>query len=127
MFGSDIIRIRIKGFLKNVTEKEDAFFDEKGIINKNKISFISDDVKYDIKHSNSDVIMIREGKDFINTFIFKKNKGKSTYTLKDNNYSIDMEIIVNELVINDNFIDIRYIVCDTECEYEYRLEMSECL
>ena len=51
MFGSDIIRVKINGFLKNITENENTFFNEKGIVNKNKISFISDNVKYSIKYS----------------------------------------------------------------------------
>ena len=34
MFGSDIIRVKIKGFLKNITENEILNFDEKGIKNK---------------------------------------------------------------------------------------------
>ena len=127
MFGSDIIRVRVKGCLKNITEKESLFFDEKGISNKNKINFISDNVKYNIKYSNSEVILIREGEDFVNTFIFHNNKGTSTYTLKDNNYTIDMNIIVNKMVIEDTFIDIRYMIVDTDCEYEYTIEMSECL
>ena len=127
MFGSDIIRVRIKGFLKNVTEKEKIFFDEKGISNKNKISFVSDDIKYNIKYSNNEVMLIREGKDFINTFTFQKKKGISNYTLKDNRYTIEMDIIVNEMTIEDTFIHIKYLICDTDCEYEYRIEMSECL
>ena len=73
MFGSDIIRVKVKGFLKNITEEDNLFFNEKGISNKNKISFIFDDTKYNIKHSNNEVIMVREGKDFINTFIPSKD------------------------------------------------------
>lgn len=125
MFGCDIIRVKIKGFLKNITEKENLFFNEKGINNKNKISFISDNIKYNIKYSTSEVIMVREGKDFINTFIFHKKNGTSTYTVKDNNYTIDMGIIVKELIIRENFIDIKYIISDTGYEYEYRIEASE--
>ena len=124
MFGSDIIRVKIKGFLKNITEKENLFFDEKGIINKNKISFISDNIKYNIKYSDSEVIMIRESKDFINTFVFNKKKSSSTYTLKDNDYSIEMDIIVNELIIDNDFINIKYIISDTECEYEYKKKLG---
>ena len=126
MFGSDIIRIKIKGFLKNITEKENVFFEEKGIYNKNKIGFISDDIKYDIRYSDSKIMMTREGKDFINTFIFNEKKGKSSYTLKDNNYTIDMDIIVNDMNIKENSIDIKYVICDTGCSYEYKIEMSEC-
>ena len=127
MFGSDIIRIKIKGFLKNITEKEDFFFNEKGIVNKNKISFISDDIKYNVKYSSDEVVMIREGNDFINTFVFNKKKSSSTYILKDNNYAIEMDIILEKMNVIDNIIYIKYVICDTNCTYEYKLEMSEYL
>lgn len=127
MFGSDIIRVKIKGFLKNITEKENLFFDEKGISNKNKISFIFNDTKYNIKHSSNEVIMVREGKDFINTFIFNNKRGSSSYTLKDNNYTIDMSIKVIDMQVDDNIIYIKYVISDTNCEYEYKIEVSDYL
>ncbi len=127
MFGSDIIRVKVKGYLKNITENENLFFDERGISKKNKVSFISDSIKYSIKYSNSEVVMIREGNDFINTFVFNKKKSISTYTLKSNNYTIDMDVNVNEIDINENNIYIKYVINDTECIYEYMIEMSESL
>ena len=39
MFGSDIIRVKINGYLKNNTENELITFNEKGIKNKEKISW----------------------------------------------------------------------------------------
>lgn len=125
MFGSDIIRVKVKGFLKNITEEDNLFFNEKGISNKNKISFIFDDTKYNIKHSNNEVIMVREGKDFINTFIFNNNGGSTSYTLKDNNYTIDMNIKVVDLHVDDSVIYIKYFISDTNCEYEYKIEVSD--
>ena len=127
MFGSDIIRVKIKGFLKNITEKESTFFDEKGINNKNKLSFMSDNIRYIIKYSDSEIMLIRENNDFINTFIFNKNNGSSSYTLKDNNYTIDMDIIVHDTNITNNVIYVKYTISDTGFMYEYKIEMSECL
>ena len=127
MFGSDIIRVKIKGFLRNITENDILNFDEKGIRNKNKISFIKDNIKYSIKLLDNEINMIREGNDYINSFVFKKTKGNSSYTLKDNNYTIGMDIMIKELVINDNSFNIKYLISDTMCEYEFALEMSECL
>ena len=45
MFGSDIIRIKIKGYLKNITDNEIFEFEEKGIRNKNKITFNNNNIK----------------------------------------------------------------------------------
>ena len=114
MFGSDI------------TENDNLIFDVKGIYNKNKLSFVKDDIKYNIKLLDSEIIMIREGKDYINSFIFNKKKGISTYTLKDNNYTIEMDIDIKEIIIDNDFY-VKYVICDTSCLYEFKLEMSECL
>lgn len=125
MFGSDIIRVRINGFIKNITENDSLFFNEKGIYTKNKVSFMNDGIKYVIKYADNGIFMIRENDDFINSFIFNKKSSTSTYTLKDNNFTIDMDIVVKEMIVNEKLIDIKYLICDTECEYEYRIEMSE--
>lgn len=126
MFGSDIIRVKIKGFLKNITENDNLIFDEKGIYNKNKLSFIKGDIKYNIKLLDNEIIMIREGKDYINSFTFNKKKASSTYTLKDNNYTIKMDIDIKDIIIDNGFY-VKYMICDTSCLYEFKLEMSECL
>lgn len=127
MFGSDIIRIKIKGYLKNITEKEEFNFEEKGIKTKDKITFISNDVKYTIKYTNSEVLLLREGKDFINTFIFNKKNSKSNYLLKENNYDIDMEVKVSTLEVKDTYIYIEYEIISTSCKYKFKIEMSEIL
>ena len=56
MFGSDIIRVKINGYLKNNTENELITFNEKGIKNKEKISFVFDGVKYSIKINDNDIL-----------------------------------------------------------------------
>lgn len=119
------IRIKVKGYLKNITENKFIKFEEKAIRNKNKISFTFDDTKYIIKLLDSEVILIREGKDFINTFVFNKNNSKSNYLLKDNNYDIDIDVELNNMNICDNYLDIAYKIIDTDNLYEFRIEMSD--
>ena len=92
MFGSDIIRIKIKGYLKNITDNEIFEFEEKGIKNKDKITFNNNNVKYSIKCNNSEIILIRDGDDFVNTFVFNKKNSNSNYLLKENGYDMDMEV-----------------------------------
>ena len=72
MFGSDIIRVKINGYLKNNTENELITFNEKGIKNKGKISFVFDGVKYSIKINDNDILLVRDGNDFINSFSFNE-------------------------------------------------------
>ena len=127
MFGSDIIRIKIKGYLKNITDNEIFEFEEKGIKNKDKITFNNNNVKYSIKCNNSEIILIRDGDDFVNTFVFNKKNSNSNYLLKENGYDMDMEVITSNIEISDELIYIGYEIISTSCKYEFKIEMSEIL
>lgn len=127
MFGSDIIRIKIKGYLKNITDNEIFEFEEKGIKNKDKITFNNNNVKYSIKCNNSEIILIRDGDDFVNTFVFNKKNSNSNYFLKENGYDMDMEVITSNMEISDELIYIEYEIISTSCKYEFKIEMSEIL
>ena len=124
MFGGDIIRVSINGYLKNNTDGENTVFKEKGIRTKDKLSFVFDDVKYSIKINDNDIMLVRDGNDFINSFSFSEKSGKSNYYLKEHGYSIDMDVNVDVLVIDDNKIFIKYVIAQTGCEYELMIEME---
>ena len=127
MFGSDIIRIKIKGYLKNITDNEIFEFEEKGIRNKNKITFNNNNIKYSIKCDNNEIILIRDGDDFVNTFVFNKKNSNSNYFLKENGYDMDMEVITSNMEISDELIYIEYEIISTSCKYEFKIEMSDIL
>lgn len=124
MFGDDIIRVFVNGYLKNNTDGENTIFKEKGIRTKDKLSFVFDDVKYSIKINDNDIMLVRDGNDFINSFSFSEKSGKSNYYLKEHGYSIDMDVNVDVLVIDDNKIFIKYVITQTGCEYELMIEME---
>ena len=124
MFGGDIIRVFVNGYLKNNTDGENTIFKEKGIRTKDKLSFVFDDVKYSIKINDNDIMLVRDGNDFINSFSFSEKSGKSNYYLKEHGYSIDMDINVDVLIIDDNKIFIKYVIAQTGCEYELMIEME---
>lgn len=123
------IRILIKGYLKNISENEIVNFECKGIKNKNKVTYVDDDVRFNIKINDDNVMLIRDGADFINTFIFDKNKKNSisNYLIKENNCDVDIDIDVIDLKIDDDIIYIKYLISETNCIYEYKLEMSDVL
>lgn len=125
MFGSGIIRIKIKGYLKNNTENEITEFTAKGIKYKDKITYNFDNVKTTIKYKNDSIILIRENDEFLNTFIFNLSKSNCNYLLKENGYDIDLNVQTTLLNKDDNNIFIKYIINDTMCDYEYKIEMSE--
>lgn len=123
------IRILIKGYLKNISENEIVNFECKGIKNKNKVTYVDNDVRFNIKINDDNVILIRDGADFINTFIFDKNKKNSisNYLIKENNCDVDIDIDVIDLKIDDDIIYIKYLISETNCIYEYKLEMRDVL
>ena len=123
------IRILIKGYLKNISENEIVNFECKGIKNKNKVTYVDNDVRFNIKINDDNVMLIRDGADFINTFIFDKNKKNSisNYLIKENNCDVDIDIDVIDLKIDDDIIYIKYLITETNCIYEYKLEMRDVL
>ena len=127
MFGGDTIRVKIKGYLKNNNDKEITNFDEIGIKNKDKITFSSDNVKYVIRYDDNKVYLTREGNDYINTFVFNKKKSTCTYLLKEQGFNIDIDIKVIDIDINDNNVYVKYVVIDSNNEYEFKIEASDIL
>lgn len=119
------IRILVKGYLKNITDNEMFEFEEKGIKNKNKLTFSNDGVKTSIIIDNDKILMIRDGNDFVNSFVFDIKNSSCNYLLKENNYDVDIDITTIRMDINENNIYIKYVVIDSNCEYEYKIEMSD--
>ena len=127
MFGSDIIRVRIKGYLKNNDNNEITNFDEIGIKNKDKITFTSDDIKYTIKQNDKHFNLIRDGKEFICTFSFDKKKSECNYFMKDEMFSVDIDIKVINMKKTDTYAYVKYLVIDSNIEYEFKIEASDIL
>lgn len=119
------IKIKVKGYLKNITDNEIIKFDEKGIKNNNKVTYASDNIKHIIKINDNSIMLVREANEFINTFVFNKDKSSCNYFLKDNNYDVDIDIKTNMVNYDNDYIIIRYLILDSNCEYEYKLEMSD--
>lgn len=127
MFGSGTIRVKIKGYLKNNNDKEIINFDEKGIRNKDKITFSSLDTKYIVKYDDNKIYLTREGNDYINTFLFNKKKSKCSYLLKEHGFNVDIDIRVIDINIDDNDVYVKYVVIDSNIEYEFKIEASDIL
>ena len=82
---------------------------------------------HSIRCNDNEIMMIRDGNDFVNTFIFNNNNSKSNYLLKENGYDMDMEVNVSNMKSNDKLIYIEYEIVSTSCKYEFKIEMSEML
>ena len=125
--GGNLTKIKLKGYLKNITDNEIFEFTTNAIKDKNKYKFIIDKEKYILNIINSKKILLNRNNDEIeSTMSFEENKKiPSLYTLKENNISIDIEILTNKLEIKENNIKITYTVIDSNTVYEYNIEMSD--
>lgn len=120
------IKIRIKGFLKDIDEGTITNIDAFGIKNKNKITYNEETVANTVLQEDDKLILIRENDEFKNILIFDLNKETiSEYLLKENDLTIELNIKTNLVEIDDNYIKVRYLVIDSDNEYEYNIEMSD--
>ena len=105
------IKIRINGYLKNINDNNKTIINTFGIKQKKIISFMNDNIKHKIILADDLITLIRENEEFVNIIRFAKNKELlSEYTLKENNFTIDLSIKTLDVKISDNFILIKYVV-----------------
>ncbi len=120
------IKIKVKGYLKDIDEGIITNIDTFGIKNKNKITYNEETVTNTILQEDNKIILIRENDEFKNILIFDLNKETiSEYLLKENDLTIELNIKTNLVEIEDNYIKVRYLVIDSDNEYEYSIEMSD--
>lgn len=120
------IKIKVKGYLKDIDEGIITNIDTFGIKNKNKITYNEETVTNTILQEDNKLILIRENDEFKNILIFDLNKETiSEYLLKENDLTIELNIKTNLVEIEDNYIKVRYLVIDSDNEYEYNIEMSD--
>lgn len=120
------IKIKVKGYLKDIDEGIITNIDTFGIKNKNKITYNEETVTNTILQEDNKLILIRENDEFKNILIFDLNKETiSEYLLKENDLTIELNIKTSLVEIEDNYIKVRYLVIDSDNEYEYSIEMSD--
>ena len=125
-FGGVIIKVKIKGFLKNLTEKEEEIINTFGIKKENTISYINNDITYKIIIGNNKVILQRQNNEFSHEIKFEKEKiNKSEYYLKELHHSLEFNIETNYINLTQNKIDIEYKIKETENIYNYVIELSD--
>lgn len=121
-----IIKIKIKGYLKNITERTEEIIDTKAIKNSNTINFLVDNTKYLLKIFDNKIILSRKNNEFTSTMIFDPTKKtKSEYYIVEANSSLEFNILTINLLIKENLISITYQIEETDNIYIYKLEMSD--
>ena len=87
------IKIKIKGYLKNETEKTTENFEIFGIKNKEKITYIIDGTKYKLDIKEKKINLIRETEEFIHSMVFIPKKTTDTiYYIKEYKSEIPIKI-----------------------------------
>lgn len=55
----------------------------------------------------------------------KNNKSIINYLIKENNTNLEIEMQTTNIEINKKNLKINYIILDSNCEYEFYVEMSD--
>lgn len=120
-------KIKIAGMLKNITDNEINKFTTTAIKQKDKYKYLVNDEKYILTIiTPNKIIMNRTNNEIEQTMYFEKNKTiSSIYTLKENNITINIDVLTNEIELTENSIRILYTIIDSNISYEYNIEMSE--
>ena len=119
------IKIKLKGYLKNVNENKTEIIDTSAIKRNNTICYTKDNTKHNIIIENDKIVLSRNNEEYSYELIFQKNKEYiSEYYIKKLNTSINIRIITNNLIVDDNKIEIKYKIIDSEEEYIYFIEMN---
>lgn len=121
-----IIRKKIKGYIKNITENTAENISSNAIITKDKITYLNNDIKHTIHIKNNELILIRENNEFKNILTFSLNRSiLSEYIVKKEELYLEINIKTLELIITSSYIYIKYLILDSNTTYEYKLFLEE--
>lgn len=121
-----IIRKKLTGYIKNITEDTLENISSNAIITKDKITYINNDVKHIIHIKNNELILIRETNEFKNILTFSLNRSiLSEYVIKKEDLCLEINIKTLELSITDKIVYIKYLILDSNTIYEYKLFLEE--
>lgn len=121
-----IIRKKLNGYIKNITEDTLENISSNAIITKDKITYINNNIKHVIHIKNNELILIRETNEFKNILTFSiKRSILSEYIIKKEDLCLEINIKTLELSITDKIIYIKYLILDSNTIYEYKLFLEE--
>lgn len=120
------IKVKVKGYLKNLTENKENLINTIAIKKSNTISYVIDNTKYKLILEQDKIILMRENNEISHGMVFETgHKTLSEYYLKENNYSLQFTITTKDIILTNNSIDITYTIEESETTYNYVLEMSD--
>lgn len=120
------IKIKLKGYLKNINENTVENIDTIAIKNQNTITYNIDSTIHKIKIFENKILLSRNNKQFSYELTFELSKENITeYYIKDLSTSFDIKVQTTYLLIENKKIEIHYRILDSNEEYLYLIEMSD--
>ena len=121
-FKEENIKSKIKYIIKSSTSNEEET--KFGRIEKNKIIYKEKNILVTIIKKDKEILVTREDNEFKQIIKFKVNKKTiSEYYIKDINISLEFNIYTNKLIIENNHINIKYTIIETNENFEYDIQI----
>lgn len=118
------MRVKIKGFLRNLSDNTKQGIDVPAIQTKSALSYFDQDIKNTFKYLDNKIYLIRENKDFQSTIVFDlKEDTENEYRLKEINQFLLIQVKTHFILYNEKKIQIRYEVLDSHEQFEYNIEI----
>lgn len=123
----DFTKIKLNGYLKDITNHDEILINTPAIKNNKKLSYYLNNERYTLQIvSPKKLILNRTTDEIDSTLYFELNKViPAIYTIKENNLSMNIDIRTTNIEMNNKYIKITYTVIDSNNNYEYYIEMSE--
>lgn len=120
------IKIKLKGYLKNINLNKVENIDTIAIKNQNTITYNIDSTIHKIKIFENKILLSRNNKQFSYELTFELSKENITeYYIKELSTSFDIKVQTTYLLIENKKIEIHYRILDSNEEYLYLIEMSD--
>ena len=94
----------------------------KGFLNNNRLFYKENDILVTLNIFNNKIIMKRKTKDYLLTLSLEENKiTKNKYNIKNiGNFIISIKTL--KLIIDNNYINIEYLVIDSNENFSYEIK-----
>lgn len=120
------IKVKIKGYLKNITDNTIDTIDVNGLKNDKCIKYNIDNTNHIITIKDNKIVLLRDNENYSHRLTFETNKETNTeYYIKEYESTLLIPIKTTKLNILKNKIEIEYTICDNDNKYSYVIEMSE--
>lgn len=125
-FGGAIIKRKLKGYIRNITENEQTEIDTKAIQTNEKIMFELSSTKNKLQIKDDETIFVRKDNEKEMTFTFRQGMETDIIIkILENNLYLNIPIKTTHLKITENNINILYTIVDNNIEYELKIQLED--